>query len=175
MKQTLKYILSVVMENLKYAEGKHAVSIALSSAIIVFVSGYLMEVTLLVSVLSIIAVLFYSVSIVYNILALMSRNVVIKQGKKRKRKKRVSSKLNLTYFQDIVHFDALTYLTYLIDDYNFPKNYKVDSFEIDLAQQILLNARVVNLKFIYYNKSIQVFAVGLVITLAMVMAVGFGV
>ena len=174
MKQTLKYILGIGLENLKYAEGKHAISIALSSAILVFVSEYLLNVSRLATVFSLISIVFFAISIGFNVFALMSRETIIKQAKKIKPNKKIESKINFTYYEDIAYFDAGTYLTYLIDDYGFPKNYEVDAFEIDLAQQILMNAKVISIKFLYYNKSIKLIGGGIFFTLIMVIMASLG-
>ena len=40
MKQTLKYIYSVVFDNLKFAEAKHTLVLTLSSAVIAFASTF---------------------------------------------------------------------------------------------------------------------------------------
>ena len=40
MKQTLKYIFDKLYENMKYAEGKHSIILALSSAVIAFASTF---------------------------------------------------------------------------------------------------------------------------------------
>lgn len=170
MKQTLKYILSVIMENLKYAEGKHGVSIALATGIIIFASTNLDTLILLNIIFSGLAIFFCAISIGFSFLALMSRNIKITK----KKEIVVNSDLNLIYFKDIADFDANNYLNAIINYYDFPKGYTPDNFEIDLADEILLNARVTNLKFNFFNKSIQWLAVGIffIIVIVIIMALG---
>lgn len=173
MKQTLKYILSVVMENLKYAESKHAVSIALSSAIIIFSSTSLTSFKLVSTVFASISVLFCSISIGFSFLALMSRNITIKR-RKNVMVKEHNDGVNLVYFKDIAEFGVVNYLNAIIKNYNFPNDYEPDLFDVDLAKQVLLNAKVTNLKFVFFNKSIQLLVVGIVFTIFMVIATIFG-
>ena len=171
MKQTLKYILSVVMENLKYAESKHGVSIALATGIIIFASSNLATLILLNIIFSGLAIFFCAVSIGFSFLALMSRNIRISKTKE----VTATKDLNLVYFNDIRDFDAPNYLEAIINYYDFPKNYKPDEFEVDLAEQILLNAKVTSLKFNFFNKSIEWLAVGIFFIIVTVISVALGV
>ena len=77
MKQMLKYILSVVMENLKYAEAKHSVSVALNSGIIIFVSSGFEVQNNVATIFAVFSIMFCGVSIAYGFLALMSRDIKI--------------------------------------------------------------------------------------------------
>ncbi|MDD4211575.1 MAG: hypothetical protein PHC46_04235 [Clostridia bacterium] len=171
MKQTLKYILSVVMENLKYAESKHAISIALATGIIIFASTNLEGANFLGTIFAGLSILFCSISIILSFIALMSRNIKIL------RKKRITkiSDLNLIYFKDISEFGAMNYLEAIIKYYDFPNDYKPDEFEFDIAEQILMNAKVTNIKFNFFNKSIQWLAVGIFFIIIMVFIVSLGV
>ena len=62
----------------------------------------------------------------------------------------------------------------IIRYFNFPENYEPDNFEIDIAKQILINAKVTNLKFEFFNKSIKWLAVGIAFTIIMVAVIAFG-
>ena len=62
MKQTLKYIYSVLTENLKFAEGKHSILIALNSALAVFVSTYLTSQNIVVKLIACLIIIFAVIS-----------------------------------------------------------------------------------------------------------------
>jgi|AntRauTorcE11897_2_1112592.scaffolds.fasta_scaffold00001_29 hypothetical protein len=170
MKQTLKYILSVIVDNLNYAEGKHAVGVALSSGIIIFSAANLDPFASLATIFAGLSILFCSISIGFSLLALMSRDFKIKDYGK----KVITNNTNLVYFKDIARFATDNYLNALIKSYNFPKNYKPDEFEVDLAKQVLLTAKLTNFKFLFFNKSIQSLAIGIIFTVVMVVVIAMG-
>lgn len=172
MKQMLKYILAVVMENLKYAEAKHSVSVALNSGIILFVSSNLSTTNKIASFFASLSILFCGMSIAYGFLALMSREIKIS---KRQRIRISQEEINLVYFKDISSYAVTNYLDAIIKDYNFPKGYKPDGFEYDLARQIILNAKVTNIKFEYFNKSLKWLIIGIIFAVIMVAVLGLGV
>lgn len=171
MKQMLKYILSVVMENLKYAEAKHSVSVALNSGIILFVSSSIRSSFFTSTAFGVLAIIFCGVSIAYGFFALMSRDIKIK------RKTQVVSTrdFNLVYFEDIATFGVNNYLEKIIKNYDFPSGYIPDGFEEDLARQIILNAKVTRLKFKYFNISIRWLILGIIFGGLTVVFVGVGV
>ena len=74
MKQTLKYVFDRLEEQLKYAETKHSISIALASALAVFCATFLSSASPLIRVLSGVAALFSLVSVIYSFLALSVKN-----------------------------------------------------------------------------------------------------
>ena len=75
MKQTLKYIYNVLSENLKFAESKHGILIALNSALAVFVSGYLTHELFVVKFASCLIIVFVMFSLFFNFMALLSRKI----------------------------------------------------------------------------------------------------
>jgi|LGVF01.2.fsa_nt_gb hypothetical protein len=170
MKQTLKYILSVVMENLKYAESKHSVALALSSGIIIFISSNLNTGSRLGTAFAWVSIILCAISIGFSFLALMSRNIKVTKRRGAKRPENT----NLSYFKDISEYGVNNYLSAIIERYEFPDNYKPDGFEIDLAKQILINAKVTNLKFEFFNKSIRWLMSGVIFTVVMVAIIAFG-
>jgi len=165
MKQTLKYILSTLNENLRFAEAKHSVVIALDSAIIVFISGYLSGQTKLVIMLSCLTIIFSSISLIFNFVALLSRKIKYIKNQRYK-----ENELNLIYYKHIINFSYEQYLLELKKQYNFPKDYKFDGLDYDLSKQIIAVSNVTNLKFTFFNYSlisllISIFSTILTITL----------
>lgn len=163
MKQTLKYIYQNLIEKTKIAESKFSISIALASAVIVFASSFLTDNNVSINVVAGGCIVFALTSILYAFVALLARNVKIK---KKHKTKQVD---NLLYFKNIVKFDEFTYVEEIKNKYNFPKSYKPDNFDFDLAREIIAAAKSVNHKFLYFNFSLFflmmsiVFAVGLVL------------
>ena len=97
MKQTLKYILSVIMDNLKFAEGKHSIIIALNGAIIVLCINFFSSQNLLILILNYGVIFFCGASIIISAMALLSRSIKLKGKKPRK------ENINLLYFKDLSH------------------------------------------------------------------------
>ena len=149
MKQTLKYIYEQLFESMKFAEGKHAVTIALASAIVVFAINFLSMSTPFIATLSAGCIIFALISILYSFIALSARKVKIGKSKVKEEKN-----YNLMYYKDIILFDEDLYIQTIKKNYNLPKQYKPDQQDKDLASQIISVAKVVNLKFSYFNLSL---------------------
>ena len=147
MKQTLKYILQYVIENLKMAETKHSVIIALNGGVIALSLGFT-QTENLIARYTIYAVLFFAgLSIIISFFALHARNVNVKFKAKKYTDK------NLLYFQNLAIMSSEELIKNIIKYYNYPQNYKIDNFEIDIASTIIANSKIVKRKFQLFNDS----------------------
>lgn len=169
MKQVLKYIYSVLTENLKLAEGKHSVLIALNSAIAVFISGYLKNSSIIIKFLSCLIILFAMFSLFFSFVALLSRRI-----KYYKNIKETNESLNLIYYKHIIKFSYDNYLNEIKKQYDFPKDYEFDGLDNDIAKQIVATANVTNLKYTYFNYSLFCLLIELLLTILNVTLVGLG-
>lgn len=167
MKQTLKYIYSILTENLKFAEGKHSVLIALNSALAVFISTYLTYEQLLVKLVACLIIIFAVISLLFNFLALFSRNI-----KYVKNLKYNENELNLIYYKHIINFSYDKYLEAIKKEYSFPKEYTFDGLDKDLSKQIIAISHVTNYKFSFFNYSLIFLLLELVLTILNVCIVG---
>ena len=170
MKQTLKYIYSILTENLKFAEGKHSVLIALNSALAVFISTYLTNTSLIVKLLACLIIIFAVISLFFNFLALFSRSIKIVKNLKFK-----EENLNLIYYKHIINYSYDKYLEAVKKEYSFPQDYKFDGLEKDLSKQIIAISHVTNLKFSFFNYSLMFLLFELIFTILNVCIVGLGV
>lgn len=169
MKQTLKYIYQVLTENLRFAETKHSILIALNGALAVFISGYLVGTSLLVKFLTCLIIIFAVVSLFFNFTALLSRKIRYVKNIKFK-----ENELNLIYYKHIVNFSFERYLEEIKKEYNFPKEYKFDGLDYDLSKQIIAISNVTNIKFAFFNYSLIFLMLELVLTIVNVCLVGLG-
>lgn len=147
MKQTLKYILQYVMENLKIAETKHSIIIALNGGVIALALGFTASEKLLVRYLDYAVLFFAGFSIIISFFALHARNINVKFKAKK------YSDSNLLYFQNLANMRSEELLKNIIKYYGYPNNYKIDNFEIDLSSTIIANSKIVKRKFELFNKS----------------------
>ncbi|MBE5746409.1 MAG: hypothetical protein E7359_03895 [Clostridiales bacterium] len=169
MKQTLKYIYSILTENLKFAESKHSILIALNSALAVFICGYLVDTSILIKFLTCIDILLIVFSLFFNFIALLSRKIKYVKNLKFKEKE-----LNLIYYKHIINFSYDEYLEMIKKDYNFPKDYKFDGLDEDLSKQIIAISNVTNIKFSYFNYSLIFLFLELILTILIICLVGLG-
>lgn len=149
MKQILKYILAQVMENLHFAEGKHNISITLSSAVIVFAASQFSLYTRLGTVFASCAIVACAASLFCSFSAMSSRKIRWFHAFKKSEKAK-----NLIYFQDVSSFDEETYIKKIQTDYSLPKSYKPDGFDYDLARQIIATSKVAKIKFRLFNAAL---------------------
>lgn len=162
MKQTLKYIYERLLDSFKMAETKYSITIALASGVIVFGSSFLYQTEILAKTLSAGCVTFALISVLYGFIALTARRIRLPVNKKPKKIE------NLMYYKVIAKFDEINYVNEIKKRYHFPNSYKPDELDYDLARQIISLAKVVNLKYIYFNLSIiflfisVLFGVGLI-------------
>ena len=146
MKQTLKYIYSVVFDNLKFAEAKHTLILTLASAVLAFATTFF-SVNTIQNLLAIASVVFALIAIFYSFIALVARKVKIKQ-------RRIKNSFNLIFDKDILHFDDFGYIDAIKKEYDFTKIYKPDKMDYDLAKQIIAVSKLAYIKFLYFNFSV---------------------
>jgi len=170
VKQTLKYIYSILTENLKFAEGKHGVLIALNSALAVFISSYLTNTRVIVKLLACLIIIFAAISLFFNFLALFSRSIKYVKNLKFK-----EDNLNLIYYKHIINYSYDKYLEAVKNEYSFPKDYKFDGLDRDLSKQIIAISHVTNYKFTFFNYSLLFLLFELILTILNVCIVGLGV
>ena len=161
MKQTLKYILQYVIENLKIAETKHSIIIALDGAVIALVLGFIQTDASIIRYLNYAVLFFAGLSIIISFFALHSRSVNVKFKAKR------YSDSNLLYYQNLASMTSGELLSNIIKYYNYPPNYKIDNFEIDLASTIIANSKIVKRKFKLFNDSTFFCVISIICCLAM--------
>ena len=169
MKQVLKYIYNVLSENLKFAESKHGILIALNSALVVFISSYLINNSILIKFLTCLIIILAIFSLFFNFMALFSRKIKYYKNLKYKYKE-----LNLIYYKHIINFSYEQYLEEIKKAYNFPKNYKFDGLDYDLSKQIIAISNVTNVKFSYFNYSLIFLFFELLLTILNISLVGLG-
>ena len=160
MKQTLKYILQYIIENLKIAETKHSIIIALDGAVVALALSLSNQEILLSKYLNYAVLFFSGFSIIISFFALHSRSISVKFKAKK------YSDSNLLYYQNLAVMSSEELLKNIIKFYNFPANYKIDNFEIDLSSTIIANSKVVSQKFSLFNKSILFSVLSIICALA---------
>ena len=80
MKQTLKYIYSIVYENMKFAEAKHNIVLTFSGAVTAFGTTFFGGNTIQ-NLFAIASIIFSFIAILYSFVALVARRVRIKKRK----------------------------------------------------------------------------------------------
>lgn len=144
MKQTLKYIYERLFENLKYAETKHSITMTIASAVIAFMSTFFSD-NNFINILTSATIMLALISIIYSFVALLSREVSIPKIDKEITRK------NLMHYKTILLYTPQGYTKKIKKEYNLPPSYKVDEMDIDLARQVISTAKLVNIKFSYFN------------------------
>ena len=166
MKQTLKYIYQILLDNQKFSESKHSLTLTLSSAVIVFSATFLSHNNLVVVSITSASMILSFVAMIYSFFALSAKKVVIKKSKK------IRDNYSLMYFKDISKFSVEDYLHAIIKDYGFPKSYKPDSMDYDLAKQIISTSIVTDRKFKFFNYSITFMVIAIIFLVITVSLVG---
>ena len=92
-------------------------------------------------------IFFAGLSIIISFYALHSRNINVKL------RPRKYSDTNLLYYQNLATMTSGELLNNIIKFYNFPSNYEIDNFEVDLASTIIANSKVIRIKFKLFNNS----------------------
>ena len=169
MKQTLKYILQYVLENIKIAETKHSVAIALNGAIIALSLTFLSNTSGTIRFLNWLVLFFCGMSIIISFFALHSRSINVK-----KKFKKTDDK-NLLYYKNLAQMSSIELLENIILYYNFPSEYKTDNFDLDLAITIIANSKVVSVKHNLFNKSTFFSVIGILCALSMFALVGVNI
>lgn len=147
MKQTLKYILDYVLQNLKIAESKHSVILALNGVIVAFAVNYLMNNYAYIRYIDYIVISLCGLSILTSFFALHARSIKVKDINKKIQKK------NLLFYQNLANLNSLELVESIKTEYGFPKSYKADNFDLDLASTIIANSKIVQKKYQLFNKS----------------------
>lgn len=166
MKQTLKYIYDKILKQQNQAESKFSITIALASAVIVFGASFITENNVTENILAGGCIIFALISILYSFLALKARIIKIKDKKRKKTEK------NLIFYKNIINFDEFDYTNAIVERYDFPANYKIDEFDLDLARQIIATAKVVYYKFFYFNVSLVFLMMSILFAVAEVFVIG---
>lgn len=166
MKQTLKYIYDKILKQQNQAESKFSITIALASAVIVFGASFITENNVTENILAGGCIIFALISILYSFLALKARIIKIKNKKRKKTEK------NLIFYKNIINFDEFDYTNAIVERYDFPPNYKIDEFDLDLARQIIATAKVVYYKFFYFNVSLVFLMMSILFAVAEAFVVG---
>ena len=71
----------------------------------------------------------------------------------KKFKKLKGSRL-ICYLTDDINGGDISYCKKVKANYKLPKDYKIDEMDLDLARQVITTAKLVNLKFSYFNFSL---------------------
>lgn len=166
MKQTLKYIYERLLDMLRIAEGKYAITIALASGVIVFCSSFVSVQNLATRVLAGGTIVFSLVSIIYGFVALFARRIKVHT------KKSPTDTDNLMFYKNISKFSAEDYIEQIKKAYKFPASYKPDGFDLDLAKTIIAQARVITLKFWYFNVSLFFLILAVLLAVVMILIIG---
>jgi len=166
MKQTLKYIYERLLDNFRIAEGKYAITIALASAVIVFGSTFISNTNLYVRILAGGCIVFALISILYGFIALFARRI------RYFRKHKPQKVENLMYYKTIIKFNEFEYIEELKHRYNYPKSYKPDGLDYDLARMVISQAKVINLKFLYFNLSLVFLIISVLLGVGLVIFIG---
>ncbi|MGI5841722.1 MAG: hypothetical protein ACOX6H_00270 [Christensenellales bacterium] len=165
MKQTLKYIISQFMQHRKFAEDKHSITIALSSAVIIFFSGFMANSNQIVQFLSALSIIFALISVLYSFFALTVKRVKTKS-------KHSATEGNLLDWKNVAKFDEELYLVALRKQYEFPKSYRFDNFDRNLATEAIALAKAVNFKFLYFNIALLFLGLSIVFGVIVICLVG---
>lgn len=166
MKQILKYILSIVLDNLKMAENKHGVVLALNSGLIVITVGFFSSAKLVITLLNWLVILFASISIFCCFLGLYARNIKVSQ------KKNFTEKISLLYYKDLSAMSPEELLNCIIINYGLPNNYQYDGFEYDLAKSVIANSKIASKKYFFFNYSILFLSIAVFIDVILMLIVG---
>lgn len=165
MKQTLKYILERLIENRKFAEEKHSITIALSSAVILFFSSFIANENDLIKFLAALSIIFALVSVLYSFFALTAKRVKTKS-------KHSINQGNLFDYKDISKFDEEVYLQTMKSQYEFPKQYKIDNYDRDLAKQVISLAKAISFKFSFFNIALLFLGIGVFCGVVVICLIG---
>ena len=143
MKQTLKYIYSVIFDNLKFAEAKHTLVLTLASAVIAFATTFFGN-NNYQNIFAVASIIFSLIAIFYSFVALVAKRVRLKQ-------KKVKGQENLISYKHIMRFDEVGYINAIKKQYNFTNIYQPDDMDFDLAKLIITTSKLAYIKYLYFN------------------------
>ena len=145
MKQTLKYIYERLFDSLRYAETKHSITMTIAAAVIAFSSTFFSN-NSVINILTSASIMFSLISIIYSFIALLSREVKIRKDTSKNIKRN-----NLMNYKTIIQYTDIDYVKKIKKEYDLPTSYKPDEMDLDLARQVITTAKLVNIKFSYFN------------------------
>lgn len=166
MKQTLKYILDYVLQNLRIAETKHSILLALNGVIVAFAVNYIMHKNAIIRYLDYLVLILCGLSILSSFFALHARSVKVKDKQKKLQDK------NLMYYQNLAGLTSTELVASIVLYYDFPSSYKADNLDLDLASTIIANSKIVQNKYMLFNKSTVFCTLAIIALLAMLLLVG---
>lgn len=164
MKQTLKYIYSIIYDNMKFAEAKHTIILTLSSAVIAFATTFFGN-NKFQNVLASGGIVFALISILYSFVALIARKVRIKA-------KKSANNQNLIFYKNVMKFDENTYISNIKKKYSFTNIYTPDQMDYDLAKTIIATARLAYIKFLYFNFAVLFLILSIICLISIVLLSG---
>ena len=159
MKQTLKYIYSIVYEDMKFAESKHNIVLTLSGAVIAFSTTFFSS-NNIQTIFAVASIIFSLIAILYSFVALVARRVRTRQ------RKHVNSKTNLVSYKDIIQYDEIGYIKAIKNDYEFLKIYKPDKMDYDLSTEIITTSKLAWIKNLYFNLAV-IFLIASIVSIIM--------
>ena len=166
MKQTLKYILDYVLQSLKIAESKHSVILALNGVILAFAVNYISYNYAIVRYVDYLVISLCGLSILSSFFALHARSIKLKN-----KAKKIQNQ-NLLYYHNIAILTSRELLESIKLQYNFPKSYSFDNFDLDLASTIIANSKIVERKYQLFNKSAFFCTLAIISVFAMFLIIG---
>ena len=166
VKQTLKYILEYVLNNLKIAESKHSIILALNGVILAFAVNYLMHKNTFVRYCDYLVIALSGLSIISSFFALHARSIRVKD-----KQKNIQNK-NLLHYKNLSYLTSLQLVESVKEQYNFPQKYKPDNFDLDLASTIIANSKIVEKKYLLFNRSTLFCTLAILSALAMFFIIG---
>lgn len=166
MKQTLKYILDYVLQNLHIAETKHSILLALNGVIVAFAVNYVMNKNAIVRYMDCIVLVLCGMSILTSFFALHARSIRVKDKQKKLQEK------NLMYYQNLSTLTSQELVASIVKFYNFPASYTADNLDLDLASTIIANSKIVESKYQLFNRSTVFCTLAIICVLSMFVLVG---
>ena len=165
MKQTLKYILDYILQNLKIAESKHSVILALNGVIVAFAVNYVSYNYAIIRYIDYLVISLCGLSILSSFFALHARSIKLKNKNKKLQNK------NLLYHQNLSILTSTELLESIKKQYDYPKSYKFDNFDLDLASTIIANSKIVERKYQLFNKSALFCTLAIICVLSMFLVI----
>lgn len=164
MDDKLKHIFSLVNEWLKFAEAKNAALIAFCGAGIWGILQLVKDTNKLTDykIILLCVMLTLMASLIVSLFSFVARK---SNSDKTKTKIENPSELNLLFFGHISKLDSQDYLEALYKKYGEQKDFSsCSSYEIDLANQIVINAEIAMVKCTRFNQSVAILFCGLLLS-----------
>jgi len=139
----LKYIFSNINELLKFAEAKNGGLMVLNTALVIgILSSYIGIQNFIFKQIFFIEIIFFGISVFLIIVSQfpITHNIFYNKNE--------FENPNLYFFEHLSHFDVETFITEFKKADN---SFNPSKFDIDLINQILVNARITNTKFDFFK------------------------